>query len=66
MKQKHKSRLQLFVAVTFMLALLYVYIIAGTLECDRITCGQALISGAIGIMFMLISGITYTYLGEEE
>lgn len=66
MKQKYKSRLQLFLAVTFMLALLYVYGIAGSLECDRITVGQALVGGAIGIMFMLISGITYTYLGKEE
>ncbi|WFR56423.1 hypothetical protein QA584_22845 [Anaerocolumna sp. AGMB13025] len=47
MKQKYKSRLQLFVAVTFLLALLYVYGIAGTLECDRITVRQALISGAV-------------------
>lgn len=66
MKQKYRSRLQLIVTVTFLLALLYVYGIAGSLECDRITCGQALVSGAIGIMFMLISGITYTYLGKEE
>lgn len=66
MNQKYKSRLQKLVAGSWFLALLYVYGIAGALQWDRITCGQALISVAIGIMFMLISGITYTYLGKEE
>ena len=66
MKQKHKSRLQAFLIITFTIALIYVYGVAGSLELDRITMGQALISGAVGLAYMAVSAITYLYLGKEE
>lgn len=66
MKQKRKSRLQAFLVVTFTMALIYVYGIAGSLELDRITMGQALTSGAVGLAYMAVSAITYNYVGKEE
>ena len=66
MEQKHKSRLQAFLAVTFATALIYVYGVAGSLELDRITMEQALTSGAIGLAYMVVSAITYNYVGKEE
>ena len=66
MKQKHKSRLQAFLIITFIMALIYVYGVAGSLELDQITMGQALTSGAIGLAYMVVSAITYKCLGKEE
>ncbi len=66
MKQKHKSRLQAFLVVTFTMALIYVYGVAGSLELDRITLEQALTSGTVGIAYMAVSAITYKYVGKEE
>ena len=66
MKQKYKSHLQAFLAVIFFLALLYVYGVAGSLECDKITVGQAMVGGLIGCAYMAISVITYKIIGKEE
>ncbi len=66
MKQKYKSRLQLFLALTFFLALIYVTGRAGALEQDSITVGQALASGAVGLAYMAVSAITYKFLEKEE
>lgn len=66
MKQRYKSRLQKLIVVSWFLALLYVYGIAGALQWDRITFGQAVLSGAVGLAYVVISGLTYTYLGKEE
>ena len=66
MKQKHKSRLQAFLVVTFTAALLFVIGRMGALELDRITMGQALTSGAVGLAYMAVSAITYKYLGKED
>ncbi|QHQ61361.1 hypothetical protein Ana3638_11740 [Anaerocolumna sedimenticola] len=66
MKQKYKSRLQAFLVITFFLALLYVFGVAGSLELDRLTVRQALVSGGIGCAYMAVSVITYKYIGKEE
>ncbi len=66
MKQKYKSRLQLFVVITGFLAFIFVYVVAGTLESDSITVEQACVSGAVGIGYMAIAVIAYKILGKEE
>jgi hypothetical protein len=66
MKQKHKSRLQAFLILTFTAALIFVIGRMGALELDRITMEQALTSGAIGLAYMAVSAITYIFIGKEE
>lgn len=66
MKQKHKSRLQAFLILIFTAALLFVIGRMGALELDRITLEQALTSGAVGLAYMVVSAITYKFLGKEE
>jgi hypothetical protein len=66
MKQKYKSRLQLFLIITGGLALLYVYGVACTSDLGQLTAGQVIIRGGIGIAYVVISAITYKYVGKEE
>lgn len=66
MKQKHKSRLQAFLILIFVAALFFVIGRMGALEMDRITMEQALISGAVGLAYMVVSAITYMFLRKEE
>ncbi len=66
MNQKHKSRLQVFLILSFSAALLFVIGRMGALELDRITMEQALTSGAVGLAFVVVSAITYYYVGKEE
>lgn len=66
MKQKHKSRLQAFLILSFSAALLFVIGRMGALELDRVTMEQALTSGAVGLAYMAVSAITYNYVGKED
>lgn len=66
MKQKYKSRLQAFLILIFVAALLFVIGRMGALELDRITMEQALTSGAVGLAFVVVSAITYILIGKEE
>ncbi len=66
MNQKHKSRLQAFLILSFTAALLFVIGRMGALELDRVTMEQALTSGAVGLAYMAVSAITYKYLGKED
>lgn len=62
MKQKLKALLPLSIA----LALLYLYGVAGSLEVDKISLGQAWLRGGITSMYLVLATVTYIILGKEE
>lgn len=66
MEQKHKSRLQALLILSFSAALLFVIGRMGALELDRITMGQALTSGGVGLAFVVVSAIAYIFVGKED
>ncbi len=66
MKQKYKSRLQAFLVIIFLLALIYVYGVAGSGDLNQLTAEQIFARGMIGVVFMAISVITYKFIGKEE
>lgn len=63
---KVKERIQLFITITFFLALLFVIGRMGSLEIDNITIGQAVVSCSIALVYMFIAAITYMKLGKEK